>query len=467
MENSKEFLRKDHVRNEMSSITPTKLGSASFREDYGIKYAYLAGAMYKGIASKEMVVAMGECGLFGSLGTGGMPLEEIELSIQFIQSKLGQSASFGMNLLAGDSEMEEQLVDLYLKYGVRKIEAAAYIKITPEIVRYRLNGLRQSLNGEIETLNRVIAKVSRPEVAEAFLRPASSDIVSKLLQDGRITASEARLSQNIPVSQDICIEADSGGHTDQGVAFAIVPAIRSLRDRIMAEEKYLFPLRIGVAGGIGTPDAAAAAFALGADFILTGSINQCTVEARTSDAVKDILQGINVQDTDYAPAGDMFELGAKVQVLRKGVFFPARANKLYQLYLRYNSIEEIDEHTRAQIQEKYFHKSFEEVWAETLAYHKKDSTETDHLQDLSSKQKMALIFRWYFVHSTRLALDGSSLHKVDYQVHTGPALGAFNQLVRGTKLEGWRNRHVTEIAELLMCGAARCLNDRFTLSSNG
>lgn len=53
---------------------------------------------------------------------------------------------------------------------------------------------------------------------------------------------------------------------------------------------------------------------------MTGSINQCTVEAGTSDDVKDLLQQLNIQDTDYAPAGDMFEMGAKIQVMKKGVF---------------------------------------------------------------------------------------------------------------------------------------------------
>ncbi len=60
-----------------------------------------------------------------------------------------------------------------------------------------------------------------------------------------------------------------------------------------------------------------AAFMLGAEFILTGSINQCTVEAGTSDKVKDLLQQMNVQDTEYAPAGDSFQMGSKVQVLKR------------------------------------------------------------------------------------------------------------------------------------------------------
>jgi trans-AT polyketide synthase/acyltransferase/oxidoreductase domain-containing protein len=59
---------------------------------------------------------------------------------------------------------------------------------------------------------------------------------------------------------------------------------------------------------------------------------------------------------------------------------------------------------------------------------------------------MALIFRWYFGYSTQLALSGDSKRRVDYQIHCGPALGAFNQWVKGTELENWRNRHVDVIA---------------------
>src|SRR5204863_3164870 len=109
-------------------------------------------------------------------------------------------------------------------------------------------------------------------------------------------------------------------------------------------------------------------------FILTGSINQCTAEAGTSNAVKDMLQDMDVQDTAYCPAGDMFELGAKIQVFRKGLFFPARANKLFELYRNCNSLDDIDANSKRQLQEKYFHRNLEEVWAETTAYCEKDKT---------------------------------------------------------------------------------------------
>ena len=46
---------------------------------------------------------------------------------------------------------------------------------------------------------------------------------------------------------------------------------------------------LGVSGGIGTPASVLAAFTQGADFIMTGSINQSCLEARTSVSVKEML----------------------------------------------------------------------------------------------------------------------------------------------------------------------------------
>ena len=63
---------------------------------------------------------------------------------------------------------------------------------------------------------------------------------------------------------------------------------------------------------------------------------------------------------------------------------------------------------------------------------------------------MALVFRWYFGYSSRIAFEGDMDHKVNFQVHTGPAMGAFNQWVKGTELEDWRNRHVDQIGIKLM-----------------
>ena len=357
-----------------------------------------------------------------------------------------------MNLLHNPAQprREMETVDLFLNAGIRYVEEAAFMQMTPALVKFRLKGLHRNASGEIVSPHRIMAKLSRPEISDIFLRPAPDKLVAALLEAGDVSPDEAELARLVPMADDLCVESDSAGHTDMGIMTALLPSILRQRDRLSKEYKYAKKIRVGAAGGIGTPEAAGAAFLLGADFILTGSVNQCSVEAGTADVVKDILQRLDVQDTEYAPAGDMFELGAKVQVVRKGLFFPARANKLYDLYRYCGSLDELDTRTAGQIQEKYFHRSFDEVYAETKGYYLRVMPEQIERAEQNPKVKMALVFKWYFTHAMRVAIQGNPGYKVDYQIHCGPTMGAFNQWVKGTVLEDWHNRHVDHIAEQLM-----------------
>lgn len=444
-------------------LKASHLGSPGFRRDYGVKYAYVAGGMYKGIASVEMVMRMANAGLLSFFGTGGLSLDCVEDAIQTLRLELPADHPYGMNLVNGP--MEAELINLFLKYDVTRIEAAAYIQISPSLVKYRLTGACRNGNGEIRVPNRIMAKVSRPEVAEKFLSPPPERVVRKLLENGEISQDSAEVAPFILMADDICVEADSAGHTDRGIAYTIFPTIRRLRDHVISSRRYSRPVHVGAAGGIGTPEAAAAAFVLGADFILTGSINQCTVEAGTSDAAKKMLEAVNVQDTDYAPAGDMFEMGAKVQVLKKGVFFPARAKKLLDLYRSHDSITAIDERTQQQLQEKYFRRSFDSVYEDVKTFFIDQPSEIARAEQ-NPKHKMALIFKWYFAHATRAALRGATDSKVDYQIQCGSAMGAFNQWVAtldgdDAEIRNWQNRHVDELAERLMQATATLLEKRF------
>ncbi|WP_329213082.1 ACP S-malonyltransferase [Streptomyces sp. NBC_01485] len=440
-----------------------RLGSAAFRADYGVRYAYLAGSMFKGVASTALVVRMARAGLLGFFGAGGLSLDRVESAIRTIRQELGPEGRFGMNLLHAmhDPAIEADTVRLYLRHDIRFVEAAGFMQLTPALVHYRLSGAYEDREGRPAALRRVVAKVSRPEVAGAFMAPAPESMVRRLVAEGSLTETEARLGLRLPVSEDICVEADSGGHTDAGVAYALMPAMTRLRDRHQREHAYTTAIRVGAAGGLGSPESLAAAFVLGADFVLTGSVNQCSPEAGTSDAVKELLAGADVQDTGYAPAGDMFEIGARVQVLRRGSLFCARASKLYQTYRQYDSLDAIDGRLRRTIEETYFRRGFDQVWKETREYYLRvGRSEEVKRAESDPKHLMALVFRWYFVHSTRLAMDGDDGERANFQIHTGPAMGAFNRFVRDTSLQDWRNRHVDAIAEALMNGAAEVLRDR-------
>ncbi|NRD51929.1 [acyl-carrier-protein] S-malonyltransferase [Corallococcus sp. AB030] len=453
----------------VSGMRAETLGSKAFRDAHGVRLSYVAGSMYKGISSRELVVRMGRAGLLGFFGTGGVPLARVEEELLAIQAALRPGEAYGMNLLHSPErpEREAGLVDLFLRRGVRDVEASAFLQLTPALVRFRMTGARRREDGRAEAPNRLIAKVSRPEVAEAFMCPPPQGLLDGLVRAGQLTREEALLARELPMAEDVCVEADSGGHTDQGVASALFPAMSLLRDRMVAEHRYPVRIRLGAAGGIGTPQAAGAAFLMGADFIVTGSINQCTVEAGTSEPVKDLLETLDVQDVTCAPAGDMFELGAKIQVVRKGLFFPARANRLYALYQHHPSLEALDAETRKQLQEKVFRRGFDEIWEETRQHYLRVDPEVVALAERTPRKKMALVFRWYFVHTSRLALRGSREQRTDYQVHCGPAMGAFNQWVRGTPLASWRDRHVDEMGVKLMEATAAWLEERFQVMRGG
>ena len=100
--------------------------------------------------------------------------------------------------------------------------------------------------------NRLIAKVSRVEVAAKFLSPPP-DAISASRFRGAITSQQAELARLIPMAEDITAEADSGGHTDNRPAIALIPTMLALRDRLQSQFKFATAPGIGAAGGISTP----------------------------------------------------------------------------------------------------------------------------------------------------------------------------------------------------------------------
>jgi len=443
-------------------LTAKGLGAAAFKKDHNVRYAYVAGGMYAGIASKNLVVRMGKAGLLSYFGTGALPHAEVDRAILEIQEELKENQPYGMNLIYNYANPieEEKLVDLFLKHRVPRIEVSSYISVTPALVRYRLAGARLDTSGKVKPANRILVKLTRPEVARPFLSPPPEAVVEKLLEEGKISAIEAKLARLMPMVDDLCVEADSAGYTDRGSFITLLPALQQLAEQLQAKYQFAHPVRIGAGGGIGTPHAAAAAFMLGADFILTGSINQCTVEARQSDLVKDLLQQVQVQDMTYTHVGDMYDRATELQVLKKGNLFFSRADKLFEFYKKYPTWEDIEVKKRQQLEEKVFKMPYEEAYqkAEQLfSWYGPDELKKARQ---NPKFKMGLVFRWYFLVTMEYAQRGIVEQKANFQIRCGPAMGAFNQLLKTTPLEAWKNRHVDGIATFLMEGTAQLLQQR-------
>lgn len=436
-------------------LHPADLGDAAFKEKHRLRYPYVVGAMANGITSVEMVEAAGRAGMIGFFGAAGLGLDRIREAISQFAQRLPDHP-YGFNLIHSPSEPDLELgtVELYLKHGIRRISASAFLQMTLPLVYYRVKGIHRTGDGEIVCPNRIIAKVSRIEIAEKFFSPPPEKILSDLVERRMITPGEAELSRTVPMADDLTAEADSGGHTDNRPALTLLPTMMALRDTLADRFEYRRSLCVGLGGGIATPASAAAAFAMGAAYVLTGSVNQACVEAGTSETVRRMLARAVQADVTMAPAADMFEMGVKVQVLKRGTMFAVRAAKLYDFYRRYDRYEGIPEQQRAALEKDCFHGSFREEWERTRDFFAvRDPKQIDRAER-DPRHKMALVFRAYLGKSSKWAVTGESGRQMDYQIWCGPAMGAFNQWARGSFLEDPEHRETVTIAMNLLLGAA-------------
>lgn len=441
----------------LPAIYPEWLGSQHFLLTHGTRFPYIVGEMANGIATAQMVIAAAQAGMIGFFGAAGLAPAVIEHNLDYIQKHLAPEViSWGANLIHSPHEphLEQEVVNLFLQRHVRRISASAYMSLSSHIVHYACSGLFLDPSNVIHRRNHVFAKISRPEVAKLFMSPPPAEILNQLVNAGKLTSQEAKLAAYIPIAEDITVEADSGGHTDNRPLCALFPTIYALAEQISKQYNYAIPIRVGAAGSLGTPASVAAAFSMGAAYVLTGSINQATIESGLSETGKELLTKADIADVTMAPAADMFELGVKLQVLKRGTLFANRASKLYEIYSQYPSLEAIPEIEKTKLEQKVFAKSFSEIWELTQQFFAKRDPKQIERALQNPKYRMGLVFRWYLGLSSQWAIQGNIERKMDYQIWCGPAMGAFNQWVAGTFLEPLANRNVAQIGRNLLEGAA-------------
>lgn len=438
------------------SATPLQAFSqALFSQRFSVKFPYMAGAMANRIASPDLVVALSSAGFLSTYGSAGLALHQIKEDLADLKTRLA-GRPFAVNLIhtPTDESWEEGLVEHLIRTDISLVEASAFMRLTMPLIRFRVHGIYLAETGRVVAPNRVIAKISRPELAEKFMSPPPAGMLQACVDRGWISAEQAQLAARIPVADTITVEADSGGHTDNRPALALFPVIDRVRAHTESLHHFQDPILLGLAGGISTPYAVEAAFSLGADFVVTGSINQACLEAGTSSEVKSMLASTGVADVAMAPAADMFEMGIKVQVLKRGTMFPMRAQKLYEIYRLHASLDSLQHATKQQLESQFFKDTLENVWAETRRFfHERGEHSIVQRADQDAKFRMALVFRSYLGRASHWANQGVSERKIDYQIWCGPAMGAFNDWARGSCLETPSSRNVVSVAHNLICGA--------------
>ena len=140
--------------------------------------------------------------------------------------------------------------------------------------------------------------------------------------------------------------------------------------------------------------------------------------------------------------------------LKRGSLFPIRAQKLFDLYQTYDSIESIPALEREKLEKQIFHKSLESVWEDTAAYVSKRNPDKITKAENNPKLKMALLFRWYLGSSSRWSNSGEKGREIDYQIWCGPTMGSFNNWVKDSYLHEPNNRRVVDVANQIMVGTA-------------
>ncbi len=441
----------------LPALYPEWLGDRAFCAAHGVRFAYVIGEMARGIATPIMVIEGARAGVMAFYGSAGLSIEEIARGVDEIQAVLGRdSTGWGANLIHSPQEsgMEMETVELFLRKGVTRVSASAFMRLQPAIAWFSAKGLKRAADGSIVRVHHVFAKVSRTEVAQQFLAPAPEAMLRALVAEGRLTLQEATLAAQIPVAEDITAEADSGGHTDNRPLAVLLPALLALRDEVVARHGYVTTPRIGAAGGIGTPLACASAYAAGAAYVVTGSVNQSAVESGLSADARALLAQAHSTDVAMAPAADMFEMGVKVQVLKRGTMFAQRGQRLADFYRKYDGFENAPAAEVDDIERAVLGRSVTEIWSDTEAHFSRADPAQIERATRDPKHRMALVFRWYLFMGAQWAREGVTARRGDYQIWCGPAMGAFNDWVRGSFLEPVAARTVAQIARNLLEGAA-------------
>ncbi len=351
-------------------LPPEALGDPVFKAKHGLRYAYVAGEMANGITSVRMVTAVGQAGMVGFFGAAGLMPAEVESALARLQSEAARHA------LRRQPDPQPRQPRARSRPGRSCFCAGRSGWSAPRPTStLRIPSCTTASKASTATLPAAsCARTGWPPRCPGSRSPAGfwrrrrKRFSRHLVGRGWITAEEAALAAAVPMADDVTAEADSGGHTDNRPAITLLPTMLALRNEMSAAHAYPHPPCVGLGGGIATPEAAAAAFAMGAAYVVTGSINQSCVEAGTSPAVCTMLAEAGQADVTMAPAADMFELGVKVQVLKRGTMFPHRAAKLYELYTAHDRFDQLPVRQREIVEKEFLKCSFDEEWEQTKQF---------------------------------------------------------------------------------------------------
>ncbi|MPZ25966.1 MAG: nitronate monooxygenase [Micromonosporaceae bacterium] len=238
---------------------------------------------------RDVVQAVSEAGGVGVLGAARHAPEELEVDLAQLDAALA-GKPYGVDLVLpekylGDDERElaGAIPDQHRKF-VRELQERFGIPAPKQQAAHSRFG-----DGQIATHARAraqweVARRHRVRLLASALGPAPPDIVEQAHADGTLVAglvgSPRHAVKHQQAGTDIVVAQghEAGGHTGPISTFVLVPQVVDAVD-----------LPVLAAGGVGDGRQVAAALALGAQGVWTGSIWLTTMESDLDPLVKDKL----------------------------------------------------------------------------------------------------------------------------------------------------------------------------------
>jgi trans-AT polyketide synthase/acyltransferase/oxidoreductase domain-containing protein len=409
------------------------LGSAAFRRAHGLDHAYVA----QGLRRPQAVSRAAAAGLLGVLETEDTPPEEVRRALAMLRAELPPGAPYAVAAPA-DPTAADAVADLARETGVPILVVAAGAAERPAVVRFRLAGAGLPGAG-----GQVMARLARVEAAAPFLAPPAPEVTAQLIAAGAVSPAQAAAASRAPLASALIADGEASLAAGGPPVEILAPVlVRMCLDAARAQPGSL-PLAVGACGEIGTPHAIAAAFALGAGFVVTTAVNACGPESGFPESVQQALQALDLHDSGYAPTADGFETGGRALVMARGGLFHARANRLHEIWRRYGAWDDAPAEVRGQLERHVAPEGFEAACRAIAG-----------AATASPKARMAAVFKRYLRETAAWARAADPAHRADYQVRVGPGLAAFNRWAAGGELEAWPARRVDRVGRQLMDAAA-------------
>jgi NAD(P)H-dependent flavin oxidoreductase YrpB (nitropropane dioxygenase family) len=247
---------------------------------------------------RDVVAAVTGAGGVGMLGTTRQSPDELDLDLRWLDANLA-GRPYGVDVLFPASSIGEDLDELRATIPVEHLHFVQDLRERfgipepkdPEKYSHSGDNLIPTHARAREKLEVILGHA--PRLMASALGPAPADIVATMHDRDclivGLVGAPGQASRHVAVGADIIVAQgnEAGGHTGDISTLVLVPQV--------VDE--VAPVPVLAAGGIGDGRQIAAAIALGAQGVWTGTIWLATVESDLEDEVKAKLLAATSRDT--------------------------------------------------------------------------------------------------------------------------------------------------------------------------